>query len=750
MPVRESLDLSPYVTAGPDGAERIELAVEGIHCAGCINRIEQAVRRLDGVREARLNFTTHRLSLAWDPETCRPSTILDRLEAMGHRAHPFRMVAAEDEEAKRAKWLLRCLAVAGFAAMNVMLLSVAVWSGNVSDITPETRDLFHWVSALIALPAAAYAGQPFFRSALAAIRSGSLNMDVPISLGVILALGMSVYETATHAEHAYFDSAIMLLFLLLAGRFLEQAMRRRTRAVAGNLAALRATVAHRLEAGDELVTVPVDSLRIGDRVFVRPGDRIPADGLVLAGNAEIDESLVTGETAHRRAEPGQTVYAGSSAFDGTLTLEVTAVGGGTLLDEVERLLEKATAAKSRYVHLADRASRLYAPMVHTTAALTAVGWLLFGASLHTALITAIAVLIITCPCALALAVPAVQVVAAGSLFRSGVLLNSGDAIERLAEADTVVFDKTGTLTLPEPGIVNAAALPPDELEIAARLALSSRHPLAAALAREARDRRPFARAEEITGQGARAMVDGTEARIGSPAFCGAVDEATRVAAEEPGASLIAFAHGDRRAVFAVRQQIRPDARRVVADLAERGLRLMILSGDQAPAVEATASALGIADWRAETKPADKIAAIEALRTGGARVLMVGDGLNDAAALAAAHVSMSPVSGAEITQAHADAVFIGDRLEPVARAVDTAVRARRLMRQNLLLAVVYNIVAVPIAVAGFVTPLIAAAAMSGSSILVTLNALRAGRGSALGRDEAAAPQPAMLRREARAG
>ena len=748
--MRETVDLSPYVTADPDGAARIELAVEGIHCAGCINRVEQAVRRLDGVREARLNFTTHRLSVAWDPETCEPAAILDRLDGMGHRAHPFHMVAAEDAEERRAKWLLRCLAVAGFAAMNVMLLSVAVWSGNVSDITPETRDLFHWISALIALPAAAYAGQPFFRSALAAIRARSLNMDVPISLGVILALGMSLFETATHAEHAYFDSAIMLLFFLLAGRYLEQAMRRRTRAVAGNLAALRATSAHRLEAGDELVTVPVDSLRIGDRVFVRPGDRIPADGIVLGGSAEIDESLVTGETAHRRATPGQMVYAGASAFDGTLTVEVTAVGGGTLLDEVERLLEKATAAKSHYVRLADRASRLYAPMVHTAAALTAIGWLLAGASVHTALITAIAVLIITCPCALALAVPAVQVVAAGSLFRSGVLLNSGDAIERLAEADTVVFDKTGTLTLPEPGIVNAAAVPAEELEIAARLALSSRHPLAAALAREAGDRRPVPRAEEITGQGAKAVVDGIEARIGSPAFCDAVAEAERVAAEEPGASLIAYARGDVRAVFAVRQQLRPDAREVVGRLAERGLKLMILSGDRAPAVEAAASALGIADWRAETRPADKIAAIEALRAAGARVLMVGDGLNDAAALAAAHVSMSPVSGAEITQAHADAVFIGDRLEPVARAVDTAARARRLMRQNLLLAVAYNIVAVPIAVAGFVTPLIAAAAMSGSSILVTLNALRAGHGRRQAMAQTSSPPSPALRRKAQAG
>jgi Cu2+-exporting ATPase len=740
--MRETVDLSHYVTLAPDGAARIELAVEGIDCAGCINRIEQAIKRLAGVREARLNFTTHRLSVAWDPQLCAPAAILDRLSSLGHRAHPFRMVPAEDEERRREQWLLRCLAVAGFAAMNIMLLSVSVWSGNASDITPETRDLFHWLSALIALPAAAYAGQPFFRSAVTAIRAGRLNMDVPISLGVLLALGMSVYETAIHAEHAYFDSAVMLLFFLLAGRFLEQAMRRRTRAVAGNLAALRATVAHRLEAGEQLVSVPVEALRLGDRILVRPGDRVPADGVVVSGDAEIDESLVTGETARRRTEAGQTVYAGSTTFDGALTVEVTAVGGGTLLDEVERLLEKATAAKSRYVRLADRAARLYAPMVHTTAAATAIGWLLLGASLHDSLITAIAVLIITCPCALALAVPAVQVVAAGALFRSGVLLNSAEAIERLAEADTIAFDKTGTLTLPEPGISNPHTVPPETLELAARLALSSRHPLAAALAREAGERRPLAAAEEIAGQGVRAVVDGVETCVGSPAFCGATELAGKVAAEDPEASLIAFAHGEQRAIFAVRQQLRPDARQVVGELAARGYRLAILSGDRRHAVEAMAAALGVATWHAEMKPADKIAAIETLRSTGAQVLMVGDGLNDAAALAAAHVSMSPVSGAEITQAHADTLFVGDRLLPVARALAVAARARRLMRQNLLLAVVYNMIAVPVAVAGLVTPLIAAAAMSGSSILVTLNALRAGLGSRTMRPPAAAPTRLM--------
>ncbi len=478
----DTLDLSHYAKPADNGTCGIDLAVEGVHCGACIARIETAMKKLPGVTEARLNFTNRRLHVAWDDNKLKPAEILETLERIGYRGHPFVPLRAEQEEAAEARRLTRYLAVAGFAAMNVMLLSVSVWSG--SDMTPSTRDFFHWASALIVLPAAAYAGQPFFRSAFRALKSGALNMDVPISVGVILALAMSVVETARHAPDAYFDSAIMLLFFLLAGRALEHAARRKTRAVAGNLAALKSDTAHRLVDG-ELVTVPVKALHGGDRVLVKPGERIPADATVIGGGSEIDESVITGETARRAVAAGACVYAGSLNFNGALTLNVSSTGGGALIDEIERLLEKAASAKSRATRLADRAARVYAPVVHITAALTGLGWWLAGASVHDALVTAIAVLIITCPCALSLAIPAVQVVASGAMFRAGVILNAGDAVERLAEADTVVFDKTGTLTLPEPRVANTRAIDPELLQMAARLALSSRHPLAAALAREA-------------------------------------------------------------------------------------------------------------------------------------------------------------------------------------------------------------------------------------------------------------------------
>ena len=712
-----ALDLSLYAKPCGEHMLGMDLAVEGVHCGGCIARIEAAVRQLPGVTEARLNFTNRRLHVAWADDQVKPAQILETLERIGYHGYPFVPQRAEQEEAAEARRLLRYLAVAGFAAMNIMLLSVSVWAG--SDMTPETRDFFHWASALIALPAAAYAGQPFFLSALRALKARSLNMDVPITVGVTLALAMSVIETARHAPDAYFDSAMMLLFFLLLGRTLDHAMRRKTRAVAGNLAALKADTARRFMGG-ELVSVPVAALRPDDRVLVRPGERVPADGMVVSGNSEIDESVITGETARRKIAANARVYAGSMNYSGALTVRVTAAGSDSLIDEIERLLEKAASAKSRTRRLADRAARFYAPMVHITAALTGVGWLLAGASLHDAVVTAIAVLIITCPCALSLAIPAVQVVASGALFRANVILNAGDAIERLAEADTIVFDKTGTLTLPEPRVTNAAAIDPALVRMAARLALSSRHPLAVALAREADGAAPYENAVEEPGQGVRATIDGAEARLGNADFCGLPE----VSALRADTSMIMFSHGGRSAAIAISQKLRPDAVEVMRDLASRGYDLRILSGDRNAAVAPIARALGISHWQGELTPAEKIVYIDALKNEGRRVLMVGDGLNDAPSLAAAHVSLSPISAADLTQAQADAVFLGERLVPVAEALKVARRARRLMTQNLWLAAIYNTIAVPVAIAGLVTPLIAALAMSASSMMVTLNSLRA--------------------------
>ncbi|UHC20288.1 cadmium-translocating P-type ATPase (plasmid) [Methylobacterium currus] len=718
-------DYTAFVATLPDGSARAEFAVEGVRCAACMTAIERGLAPLPDVASARLNFSDRRLAVTWRREV-EPDipAVLAALAALGYTAQPFTPGRLADAEAAETKRLIRALAVAGFASMNVMLLAISVWAGNVSDMTPENRDLFHWIQAVIALPAAAYAGRPFYEGAFRGLKAGRVTMDFPITLGVVLTLVMSVVESLSGATHAYFDGAVMLLFFLLIGRVLDQTMRRRTRAFAENLAALRSERATLAEPDGGLRDVPLTELTPGARILVRPGERVPADGVVEHGASDLDQSLVTGETAAVTVRGGERVFAGALNGSGALTVRVTAAAGSTLLDEVEGLMRRALEARSRVLVLADRATRLYVPLVHAAAALTLVGWLAAGAGWHAALLDAVAVLIVTCPCALGLAIPAVQVVAAGALFREGVLLNDGTALERFAQVDTVVFDKTGTLTLPEP-VLTAGTFDHDSLETAARLALSSRHPMATALAVAAGGSEPFPGAEEAAGLGVRAQVDGVELRLGSALFCGAEAEAAAALEADPEASVICFRAGDGSpAAFPVRQGLRPDAAEVVAGLAALGHRVLVLSGDRAAAVEAVARRLGVAEWEAGLAPRDKIARIEELQRAGHRVMMVGDGLNDAPALAAAHASLSPVTAAHVSQAAADALFLGRGLAPVLSVLTAGRRARRLMLQNLWFSAAYNVLAVPLAAAGLLTPLFAALAMSGSSLVVTANAMRA--------------------------
>ncbi|MBD8877788.1 heavy metal translocating P-type ATPase [Roseibium polysiphoniae] len=718
-------DWDAFVTPAEEGAVHMDLAVEGITCAACMGEIERGLSRLPGIRKARVNLTSQRLAVDWDTGQTGADEIVAELSRLGYTAHPFDPASQKDRQDQTGKNLLRCMAVAGFAGMNIMLLSVSVWSGNATDITPETRDFFHWLSALIALPTVAYSGRPFFKSAFTALRAGRLNMDVPIVIGVTLAVGLSLIQTMQHQHHAYFESAVMLLFFLLVGRYLDHNMRGRTRSFAENIAALKAEVAARIGADGSVREVPLSKIESGDMVLVMAGDRVPVDGVVVDGRSEIDQSLVTGETVLHPVGKGTQVYAGTLNGDGTLKVRVSAATGATLLDEVNRLLETATQAKSLYVRLADRAAQLYAPIVHGAAAVTFAGWMLAGADWQPALVIAISVLIITCPCALGLAVPAVQVVASGQLFKSGVLLNSGDAIERLSDVDTIVFDKTGTLTTAEPCLLDKAQLSDELLALAGRLALSSRHPLSSALVKASGALRPFGSVSETPGAGIETTVDGFALRLGSPAFCGVPDaEIGALLMMHPGASVIAVKHGAEPAVLLpLRQSLRQDAVAVMRELSGLGYQLEILSGDREGAVRAVADELGLANWQAEVKPGDKIAHLEVLKQQGRKVLMVGDGLNDAPALAGAHVSLSPVTAVHLSQAAADAVFLGDKLQPVADALQISRRARRAIEQNLWISALYNVVAVPIAVAGLVTPLMAAVAMSASSIAVTANALR---------------------------
>ena len=583
----DTQDLSLFVRHPADGVAAMDLVVNGVYCGACIVTIEKGLKRAEGVRNARVNLANKRVTVEWDDGALEPPAILDRLEALGYPAFPFTAEAADSAELAEEKRLLRCLGVAAFGAMNVMLLSVALWAGAENDPNAATRDLFHWLSALVALPCAAYAGLPFFESAFRSLRLGALNMDAPISLGVILGLAMSVLQTVSHQHGTYFEGAVMLLMFLLAGRLLDQRMRRRTREYAVNLSAMRADRAAKLSDSGEAVETPIAAIHPGDLVLARPGERIAVDGAVEDGRSEIDQSLVTGETAPIAVGPGASVYSGTMNLTGALRIRVRAAGKGAFLDEVNGLLASAVEQRSSYVRLADRAARLYVPIVHIAALATFLGWLLLGAGWQPALMIAITVLIITCPCALGLAVPAVQVVAAGALFSRGLILHSGEALERLAEADAVVFDKTGTLTEPKPVLANAADVAPADLALAGRLALASRHPLARAIAEAAGATEPLP-AQEFPGEGVATTIDGAPVRLGSVAWAEADREAAPVAARWPDASLIALSANGHKIVFAVRQALRPDAVAVVAEL-KRTHAVEIVSGDREAAVALAAA-----------------------------------------------------------------------------------------------------------------------------------------------------------------
>ncbi|WP_168557649.1 heavy metal translocating P-type ATPase [Novosphingobium sp. SG720] len=685
------------------------LNVPAMHCAGCMGKVERALAAVPGVAHARANLTARSVGVDHDDSVAVPDLVA-ALAGAGFAAQPRETVLEQAPSAVRP--LLAPLAVAAFACMNVMLLSVSVWSG--ADGT--TRDLFHWLSALIGVPAIAYAGRPFFTSAWGALKHGRTNMDVPISIGVTLATGLSFYETLTHGAEAWFDGTLMLLLFLLAGRALDAMMRDRARAGVDALLRQAAPGALVVAADGTTTWRAVADLAPGMIMRVAAGERLAADGVVRRGASRLDRSLLTGESAAVPAKVGDLVLAGTLNEEAPLDVEVRAIGEDTALAEIARLMEAAGQSRSRYVRIADRASRLYAPAVHSLAALTFAGWMLAGVGLYHALVIAIAVLIITCPCALGLAVPVAQVVAAGALMKRGVLIKDGSALERLAEVDRMLIDKTGTLTLgrPVPDPAALDALTSDEAGVALALASHSRHPLslglAEALAARGVKALPLDAVEEVPGRGVIALWREIPVSLGRPSSpTGGMAAALAVGADP--VRLIGFADA-----------LRPDALRALAALRGQGLEASILSGDNVEAVVQVARQTGLTA-QASASPQDKHDAIGRLAAGGRRVLMVGDGLNDGPALAAAHASIAPGSASDVGRQAADVVFTTPSLMALPFAVRMARATMRVVRQNFTLAIAYNLLAVPLAMAGLVTPLIAAVAMSTSSLIVVANSLR---------------------------
>lgn len=685
----------------------IILSLPHIHCAGCIRGVENTLLALPKVAGARVNMTTKRVTI--EAEGLEPEDIVATLAAAGYEAHPLDQTllnAGGKDEVGRV--LLLKLSVAGFAMMNVMLFSVAVWSGA----SQATQVMFHWLSAAIAVPALAFSAQVFVSSAVVALKAGRLNMDVPISLAIILAAALSVYETSQGNEHVYFDAALSLTFFLLIGRYLDH----RTRFAAGSasqeLSALEVPRATRITDGI-YKAVDVADLRVGDTVLVAAGMRAPIDGTILNGTSDVDRSLITGESRPTMMTQNDAIAAGELNLTGPLTVLVTAVGADTTLQRMAAMVATAESGRNRYTALADRAAQIYAPLVHLLAAITFIGWYLVSTDAALALRIAISVLIITCPCALGLAAPAVIIAATGRLFRRGLLVKDSTALERLAEIDTVIFDKTGTLTIGQAHL-DTRDLDPTSLALLAGLCQSSHHPVSRAIAAELpAEIQPvvFDDIKEIVGCGIEATHNGQTILLGRGDWVGAkISPAFRIGDQSP-------------VPLQFSEALKDGAAEMIKQLKAAGFSPQIFSGDTQSAVTRLAEKLGDIPAQGNMNPDDKYHAIAALSDQGKRVLMVGDGLNDTAALTRAYASISPASALDASRAASDIVVLGQSLSEIPEALRISRSARRRIVENFTIAAGYNLIAVPVAILGFASPLAAAIAMSASSITVLANALR---------------------------
>ena len=702
------------------------LILEGIVCAACVWLNERHVSALPGVKEFRVNYATHRARLVWDDARIHLSDVLTAIADIGYVAHPFDPGRQEQLYKRERAAALRRLAVAGLGAMQIMMLAIAMYAGDYSGMDDDLRQFMRWISLVIATPVLLYAARPFFASAWRDLRRRTLGMDVPVALAVGAAYGASVWATVSGTGAVYFDSASMFTFFLLTARFLEMGARHRAGQAAEELVRLLPATATRL-CGDRSEVVAAAELRPGDRVLVRPGETVPADGAVVEGRSAVDESLLTGESMARTRVPGDAVVGGTVNIESPLHVTVERVGQDTVLSSIVRLLDRAQTEKPRIALLADRVAAWFVLALLVLAAAVYGYWWLYRP--EDAFWVMLSVLVVTCPCALSLATPAALTAATGSLTRKGLLTTRGHALETLARATHMVFDKTGTLTDGRLRLVAVESLGrlgrENLLRLAAAVEQGSEHPLAIAL----RDEAPGTAAAEalsaVPGMGVEGVLGNRRYRVGKPEYVAALGGgSTSLPPEDDTVTWVAV--GDETGALGwlgLADRLRPEAYETVGALRKLGLELVLLSGDAPVVVQRVAAELGISAAYGGLLPEDKLRHLRGLQDSGAVVAMVGDGVNDAPVLAGAQVSLAMGGGTQLARASADMVLLSERLLQIADGVATARRALRVIRQNLGWAILYNAVAVPLAALGWVAPWMAALGMSFSSLVVVVNALR---------------------------
>ncbi len=719
-----------FVEVDDENVREAPLILEGITCAACIWLNERHVSRLPGVLDFRVNYATHRARVKWDQNRIHLSDILRAVTAIGYVAHPFDASRQQEVADRDRREALRRLAVAGIGAMQVMTFAVALYLGAWSGMDPGMERFLRWVSLLVATPVVLYAARPFFLSAWRDLKRLQAGMDVPVALAIGGAYLASGWATVGGGGEVYFDSVSMFTFFLLSGRYLEMAARQRAAAAGESLVRLLPVTAHRLENG-QAVAVPVIDLAPGDRVQIRPGETVPADGHVLEGISTVDESLLTGESLPLARRTGDRLVGGTVNVESPLLMSVDKVGQDTVVAAIVRLLDRAQTQKPRVAELADRVAGWFVLALLATAALVFVWW--YYQSPPDAFWITLSVLVVTCPCALSLATPAAVTAATGTLTRAGLLTTRGRALEALAHASHIIFDKTGTLTLGRLSIhdvVTFGELERSEaLRLAAALEAASEHPVAQVLADSASvdDGPPAEAVVAIPGQGMEGVIGGRRYRVGRPAFVaelGAGESPPTPAQWTGGGTVVALGDEERiLGLFELGDTLRPDAAPSIDALKALGFEVWLLSGDGEAAVNRVAQDLGIAEARWGLTPDGKLDVVRQLQQDGAVVAMVGDGVNDAPVLAGAQVSIAMGRSTELAQASADMVLLSEHLPHIAQGITMARRMLRIVRQNLAWALLYNTVALPLAVAGLVAPWMAAIGMSASSLLVVLNAVR---------------------------
>ena len=702
------------------------LILEGITCAACVWLSERHVRTVPGVVEFHVNYSTHRARVRWDDSRVRLSEILKAIAAIGYVAHPYDPGRQDSVYRRERQRALRRLAVAGLCSMQVMMLGWSLYAMDydTSDVT-DMRAFLRWVSALLTVPVVFYSAQTFFVAAWRELRQGRLGMDVPVSLAVILAFVASLWATVTHGPDVYYDSVTMFAFFLLTGRFLEMGARHGAGQAAEALVRLLPATATRLRDGDAQL-VAVAELVPGDRVLIRPGETVPADGTVVDGRSSVDESLLTGESLPRARTLGDALVGGSTNVESPLEMRVDKVGDDTVVSAIVRLLDRAQAEKPRVALLADRVAAWFVGALLLVAVAVAAWW--WPIDPTKAFYVTLSLLVVTCPCALSLATPVAVVAATGSLTRLGLLTTRGHALETLARATHMLFDKTGTLTRGELRLHGVRTLAPvtreRALAVAAALEQRSEHPVGRVLIAAGADGLVATDVTATPGEGIEGVIEGSRYRVGKPEYVAALSGVPVDLGEEPAATRVVL--GDERgliAVFVLRDELRADAKATLRRLRWLGVEVELLSGDAAGAVEHVAKELEVSSWRAGVSPAQKLERVRALQAQGAIVAMVGDGVNDAPVLAGANVSVAMGSGTQLAHASADMVILSERLENLATGVAAARKTRSIIRENLLWALLYNLVAVPLAAVGWITPWMASIGMSASSLVVVLNALR---------------------------